>query len=473
MKNIFVISTIAACFVGAVGLRQQFAGPGLSFATTSPSQVAAAPSDGSDSLVVHEWGTFTTFSGSDGVFLDFRPLAQQHQDLPSFVRDRTWGALTSLVSKSRLWGKVRMETPVTYFYTDRIRDVNVSVDFPSGLLTEFYPPVRKMLPELDEKAAFGPGEPLGHSRLDWGKVTLIPESQLVPNVEAGPSRDWLQGRLAQSALPHESNEQHYAQARATDSALVHVHAPHRPNLKATDEVLSDHLEKFLFYRGVGSFHLPLRATIDRHNDVSVSSESQDAFRSLILMQVEGQRICVSVIDELPGGTIAAFPPVGEVDIEELSYLVQERLVAEGLYPKEASAMVATWRDSWFQEEGTRLLYMVPESITNDVLPLSVDPAPSEMVRVLVGRMELMTTEAEERMETAVAASIDLRQEHIASEGLRSKVDPSYAPQPYPMPDSIAQYGRMTEPALVRTSKIAKSPEVRAEAERLLAELRAQ
>ena len=35
-------------------------------------------------LVVHEWGTFTSVSGSDGVSLEWRPLSGP-SDLPSFV----------------------------------------------------------------------------------------------------------------------------------------------------------------------------------------------------------------------------------------------------------------------------------------------------------------------------------------------------------------------------------------------------
>ena len=36
-----------------------------------------------DELVVHEWGTFTSVSGSDGVRLEFRPLVGD--DLPNCV----------------------------------------------------------------------------------------------------------------------------------------------------------------------------------------------------------------------------------------------------------------------------------------------------------------------------------------------------------------------------------------------------
>jgi len=65
------------------------------------------------------------------------------------------------------------------------------------------------------------------------------------------------------------------------------------------------------------------------------------------------------------------------------------LVAQGLYQDEARAMVETWRNSWF-EEGSRLLYIVPSAFVNEVLPLSINPAPAQTVRVFVGRLELVT-----------------------------------------------------------------------------------
>lgn len=65
------------------------------------------------------------------------------------------------------------------------------------------------------------------------------------------------------------------------------------------------------------------------------------------------------------------------------------LVAQGLYPPEANAMIETWRSSWF-EEGTRLLYVVPPRTVDAVLPLQIDPMPAHVARVFVGRLELAT-----------------------------------------------------------------------------------
>ena len=69
-------------------------------------------------------------------------------------------------------------------------------------------------------------------------------------------------------------------------------------------------------------------------------------------------------------------------------------------------MVETWRDSWF-EEGTRVFYVVPNAIVESVLPLTVDPAPESLVRVFVGRVEILSSWREKEIEVALAAD-DIR-----------------------------------------------------------------
>jgi hypothetical protein len=51
-------------------------------------------------------------------------------------------------------------------------------------------------------------------------------------------------------------------------------------------------------------------------------------------------------------------------------------------------MVATWRETWLGE-GLRILYLVPRDFTDAVLPLVVTPQPVELVRVLVGRIDVV------------------------------------------------------------------------------------
>src|SRR4051812_15318516 len=96
-------------------------------------------------LEVHEWGTFTIVSGSDGMPLRWYQPEQALTELPSFVqhnvavgRKSGVGTLTLGSGRTSPSGDlVRMETPVIYFYPDRPTEVTVAVDFHQGRLTEW------------------------------------------------------------------------------------------------------------------------------------------------------------------------------------------------------------------------------------------------------------------------------------------------------------------------------------------------
>src|ERR1700733_14088669 len=76
-------------------------------------------------LVVHEWGTFLSVQGSDGATLG--GMIDSEEKLPLFVRERDLNGR----NRACLWQK--METPVTYFYTDRPMTAEIKVDMPRGL----------------------------------------------------------------------------------------------------------------------------------------------------------------------------------------------------------------------------------------------------------------------------------------------------------------------------------------------------
>ncbi|MEL6104584.1 MAG: hypothetical protein AAFU85_01050 [Planctomycetota bacterium] len=430
-------------------------------ATVSPPDT---PQTLDDSLVVHEWGTFTTFSGSDGVYLDYRPLASDHSDLPTFVLDRlsTTEGLPVFVKK-RVKARVRMETPVTYFYTDEPRSVNVRVDFPKGMLTEYYPPVKEMQPPLDRKAAFGEGELIGDSSLDWGTIDLIPTDSIISSSIDEPLRSRLAEAFTSRVLPQGGAMQHYGHARDTDSALVYVRQERdEKSFNFWNQAPpSAHFEKFLFYRGVGKFELPVAVQYDADSPRFIN-RGQDSIRSIILLEVRDGKMRMNVVDEVASGSSQTFSDLRPVSEQGLADTLIQRLVAEGLYEKEARSMVNTWKSSWFTEEGRRVLYMVPGKITEELLPLHVEPAPNEMLRVLVGRMELMSPGDEQALLTQVRESVDQRALH--------RGNPESAKQPYAIPAGIASYGRMAEPALARIATIAKEQTVRREARWLIARL---
>ena len=84
----------------------------------------------------------------------------------------------------------------------------------------------------------------------------------------------------------------------------------------------------------------------------------------------------------------------------------ESLVKAGLYQREANAMVKTWSDSWFQEDGVRVLYVLPRAWTDRTLPLTLDPAPRDLVRVMVGRAEIITPAALQQLTDAIRKATD-------------------------------------------------------------------
>src|SRR5437762_4301434 len=82
-----------------------------------------------DSLVVHEWGTFTSIAGKDGVALEWRPL-NGSADLPKFVHTMDKAGLgLRHQTKADLTASVRMETPVLYFYPNQEMNISAEVGF--------------------------------------------------------------------------------------------------------------------------------------------------------------------------------------------------------------------------------------------------------------------------------------------------------------------------------------------------------
>ncbi len=71
---------------------------------------------------------------------------------------------------------------------------------------------------------------------------------------------------------------------------------------------------------------------------------------------------------------------------------------DGMYHKEHSL---TWTASYFQTDGVRVLFVLPQSWTDTFIPMPVLPAPQQIVRVMVGRLELLTADRERLAEDAV------------------------------------------------------------------------
>jgi hypothetical protein len=332
----------------------------------------------SPDLTVHEWGTFTAIAGKNGQAVEWTPFSGS-TDLPGFVEH-----LTDANFKTRLRGTIRMETPVLYFYSPRDASVSVSVAFSKGIITEWYPRPAHVepvgIPSVQPAAGIPAGGMLFNAVLSqrqtngsitWSHVAVSPD---------------LIGEF-----PRENAANRYYAARETSSAPLCV------NTSAGEQ-----REKFLFYRGVSGASLPLSAEQTSEGKLVVKSLSEAEIPALILFERRGERIGYGFARGLTDETVLD-PPELTGSVDALGGDLEEILVDQGLYPDEAHAMVETWRDSWF-EEGSRLIYIVPRGFIDNVLPLTISPRPAQMVRVFVGRLEIVTPATARAVETATASN---------------------------------------------------------------------
>lgn len=389
-------------------------------------------------LVVHEWGTFTSMQGVDGFGLE--GLHREEEALPSFVHDL--GGACSLghpqgkglhATPTRVTQK--METPVIYFHTKTPARVKVRVDFPRGLLSQWYPNTSQ------------PVRSPGH--LD---LSRIESTSLAWDVELHPTE-------APGEVPEVSTDDPWHFAREVDAAWCRVAA------KGDDRVgLPEgptEAERYLFYRGLGAFSLPLVTSPGaKPGQVVTANAGVEAVPFAFGLQVDLARTTVrwAPLGEIPSGGAVTFDAGAtaarplEAGVAELQVAVQARLEAQGLFADEARAMVRTWARSWFASPGTRVLWLVPRARVDALLPLAIDPAPTSLVRAFVGRLEVVTPEVEAELEAALLARRGAGAAKTAAEA------------------RLQACGRLLEPHLRAVLRRAKDAAVRESATELLGRL---
>jgi len=248
----------------------------------------------------------------------------------------------------------KLETPVLYFYGADGTRVDVDVQFPRGIISEWFPNSESFSPPV------GGGMPAIESgRMHW-RVQLDERATAFPEVDSHS-----------------------------------VWAPSR-NVAATPIVAAEQSERFIFYRGLGGFSSDLTVTAEA-DTLTVKNASAWDVQAVFVLRLHGGGGAVRSLGGLAAGEATQFvvPTHGkeanpERYVRDASALVEQALIASGLYADEARAMVDTWSRSYFLTPGLRLLYIVPRERTDALLPLTLEPEPAELVRTLVGRIELMT-----------------------------------------------------------------------------------
>ena len=239
------------------------------------------------------------------------------------------------------------------------------MEFPQGMLTEFYPPVRTMTPPLDLKRSRAV---LAGTSLDWGKLRITPASM-----------------AAGANVPKVKGDGHYAHARATDAAIV----------RFSDRPGEVHEENFLFYRGLGNFSLPVQMTAAKGDHFRLHNHSGDPWRR-VPDPHRGRAFGLDVperrqrpVDE------AAARAVGGEDRQRAGEGAGRRGAVREGSPGDG------------EDVGNQLVrhgrHRHPAAVhgaaplTDYLLPLRITPTPDETVRVLVGRIDILTPEQEAKL----------------------------------------------------------------------------
>lgn len=334
---------------------------------------------------VHEWGTNTIVVSPKGTML--RGLQHEEEDLPSFVYDRRRAELAQdpIV--------VKMETPVTYFYSDQPLGARVSVSFPKGVLTQWYPSVQTFFPPvlkgkgdpaLDLKFPYSTPEcraelsRVQNGLLDWGSIEVLP-------------------RTAKAVLP---------EADVTKFTWSHARDVEANSIRVKNGAQGPQDERFLFYRGLGNFPLDVKVAAQPAADgsdgglVLTNLDAAQKVGAVFVLRVESDKAAfvVKPAGIAPNGSLTESAPPATQPLDVYAQALAKAMVGEldkaGLYHDESVAMVKTWARQWFRTPGVRVLYLAPQAWTDAQIPLSIEPQPLEQVRVMVIRVEAITPSQE-------------------------------------------------------------------------------
>lgn len=342
-------------------------------------------------LVVHEWGTFTSLQDEAGQAIG--GINTDDEPVPGFVH--------TIGSNLLIWPTdlpqsytigcckgffqlhpdvtLRLETPVMYFYPPEgsvaPMELDVRASFRGGWLTEYYPQAAMEAPGLKQQTADGNTVLGGISEHTVGSLT------------------WKGLRVGVDKQGPKTGEEVWLAPRRVRAVSVATPAGES--------------EKYLFYRGVGHLDALLRVQRSAAGDeleirsqpaadlpagsvihawlAHIRKDGSTAFRPLGILPLGRD----AVLARVPSRFSEA-----EYSLENLVPLrasMRQALIAEGLFEDEADAMLDTWEAAYFHSPGLRLFFTVPQGWTDHFLPLEFS-APVELVRVMMGRIEIVTPE---------------------------------------------------------------------------------
>lgn len=377
-----------------------------------------------DKVIVHEWGTFTSLQDEHGqsiggINVDDEPVpgfvcqyanrlvaAQYSREannfgLPPYNSDSSKGWTTGDPTVT-----MRLETPVVYLYPPKGRTpqsvppLDVHVDFYGGVLSQYYPNAQTNGVSLN------------------GDIPYLEKAGITESMTTGLT--WKGVRLGSTEKPVETEDKVWTTPREVSAPVLEVPWP---TLNLPEKKRITLAEHFLFYRGVGHLDSPIFVApcgAGKKGEMELASPSTPRVRDLAsawIVEIRPNGSCAArhVEDnrllsdtQFPIKVLHAWSDVSGFswftnfsaafadsdfrpdNLRQLKASMQAALIKEGLYPDEASAMLRTWDLSYFKSPGLRFFYIVPRAWVDKVLPLKITGAPTDITRVMIGRIELIT-----------------------------------------------------------------------------------
>ncbi len=351
----------------------------------------ASPTVTEKEFIVHEWGTFTSIYGSDGTLLPGIHLDEEA--LPQFVyahdlapgmtqldaieRRNTQDPKITVMTKgfrrpvSNV--TVKLETPVLYFYSPVSLDARVSVGFNGGSISQWYP-----------ARSGGESMPERFSKDDQG-------NKVVNAIDfAAPYRGAINWKFR--VEPRTLDTDFEVMKPGELPNWIHPRGP-KSNVLRTE---SGEAETYLFYRGLGNFEQPISYRVTDEK-LHITATKDVPYLMVVDVQAPDYGTLLWKGNPEETETVSLEGLEASNFRSEIYGELKTALVEAGLYEDEASAMLRTWWHSYFGKPGLRAFWIVPRRFTDETLPIEIEPTPSQIERVLLGRSEILTPKFEERI----------------------------------------------------------------------------
>jgi hypothetical protein len=369
-------------------------------------------------LTVHEWGVFSSFA--DGKYAN-ADRKQEWASMPDeFYRQFPTHKLRGVEVLNPNPPEALTKKPIIYFYSDRLNlHLDVKLTFAQGAPAVWWPCAQSPLDD-------GSGKPGDIFRtLQWsGKLTANGSEEVGAGfrisdytVKTGPDSWVNQARIEGPAWFF------------TDDQPRFVPPPGPPNQvhTARNGIYSFRYqsEKFIYYDGLIPAANYVQCAALAEDSVTVENSAKFDIANLIVIdRRDAKATRWALVEKLAAGgkATAALKTTDDDKTAAAREELGRELKNAGLFENEAKSALAIWDKGLFDRPGITVIYLLPQSEYDRVLPLAVSPQPDKIVRVgiaMQGQIDLTPAVLAARVKALIVKmdDDDYRLRDKAAEGL--------------------------------------------------------